>query len=191
MQRETCWNVRNLQSSTTASAGTNYSFFKVCFFLPFLTTSVGEFWVSRRRFNNKFSNNKTFAPLFRLRFVFTSWPAFFINAYSYHTCPRLEATTVAKGSGWDEWESFIAQSSPPHFLISSLAYSPPLLTSSPSSLSLYALPTLRPPCRAKAMRPSIHAWLTLPGLIERPHRRTCLFALFLGSNTHRRSVRFA
>lgn len=77
-----------------------------------------------------------------LEFIFPTSPAFFINVYSCSTCLRFEATTMAKGSGLDEWESFIEPSgllscsSPPL-----PAYSPMLTT--PSSHCI--LPRFRPP----------------------------------------------
>lgn len=72
----------------------------------------------------------------------------------------VEATTATEGSDLDEWKSFIAQPGLPCFLIPLLPpYSPLLAT---TSFSLYALPTLKPSYHAKAMRRSIHAWLTVP-----------------------------
>ena len=71
----------------------------------------------------------------------------------------------------------VRPSSFPHLLPTLPAYSPLLKPS--SSLSTH--PTLRPPYRAKAMRLSIHARLTLPVLIEHLHIHTCLFPLFLVS----------
>lgn len=119
---------------------------------------------------------KHLLPYSNLTFVFTSWPTFFINVYSCHTCcPRLEATTVAKGSGSDEWESFIAPSGLPHFLPPPpLTYSPLLTTSS----SLSSLPTLRPPYHETV-------YLCLADITclnwAHSHIHTCLFPLFLGS----------
>lgn len=78
---------------------------------------------------------------------------------------------------WFRWMGLfhcpVSPSSFPHLLPFSLCILPP-----PPSLS--PLPTLRPPCRAKSMRPSIHAWPTLPVLIEHIRIHTCLSALFVG-----------
>ena len=50
-------------------------------------------------------------------FVFTTWPAFFMNVYSCHTCFRLEATTKEIQPRWMEvFHSSIRPSLFPHQL---------------------------------------------------------------------------
>lgn len=93
--------------------------------------------------------------------------------------PRL-ATTIAKGSGPNEWEPFIALSGLPHFLISS----PPFILSPTPLLLPSTRPTFRPPYRAGVMRLSIHVWLILPVLMEHPHIHTCYSIVVRVTNAH-------
>lgn len=87
-------------------------------------------------------------------FIFISWPAFFMDVFLKHTCPRLVTAAAV-----NEWEPFIAVSGLPHFLVSSPRH---MLSPGYYLSSLSTLPTLRPPSAAKVMRVSIHAWPVSP-----------------------------